>query len=150
MIKNCWLLFMSLCFFSCISQPNTENVRPKNIKIQCSLKTRNEIYISFLNSDIFPIDVKKPCMFNAYVDIQKNGKPLTTKIRVKANPECMYPIQKLDKNDSVEFKYDYNLDDLFDLKEGENYRMFIEYHIYENNKLKQKIISEGYDFVWEK
>lgn len=147
MIKNFLLL---LILFSCVSHPNREYSNPQNIQIQCSLKNQKEIYISFLNNDVFPIKVNKPCIFNAYVDIHKEGKPLNCKIRVKANPECMYPIQTLENNESREFKYSYYLNNLFDLKEGENYTMFIEYYVYENNRLKQKIISEGYDFIWNK
>lgn len=149
MMKNFLLLFVFL-LISCVSQTKTNYIKSKDVKIQCSLQNQNEIYISFLNQENFTIDINKPCMFNAYIDIQKNGKSLISKMRVKSSPECMYPIHPLGKNDSVKFKYNYKLNDLFDLEAGEEYKMFVEYYVYENNELKQKIISPDYDFVWGK
>jgi len=62
----------------------------------------------------------------------------------------MYPVYILGKGESKEFKYNYNVDELFDLEDKNGYKMSVAYYIYDNNKFKQKIISDGYGFIWSR
>jgi len=115
-------------------------------KINCYLKGK-DVFITFINNNNAPLLIKRPCMANAYVDIRHNDKSLPIKIRIKVDPNCMLPAYQLKAKDSVTFKYNYKIDDLYDLEKNNKYDMFIEYYIYENNRLKQKIFSDKYSFV---
>jgi len=146
-MKN--LIILSLLFlFSCTSNSQVKKT-PIQINIQTTLKNSNEVYITFTNKNNSSVEIKKPCMFNTYVKVQKDGEELNTVIREKVDPACEYPVSDLNANSSLEYKFPFKINELYDLKSGEKYSMNIEYYIISNNKLVQEIVSDEYTFIWE-
>lgn len=146
-MKNLIILSLFL-LFSCISKSQIQEFDPQ-IKIQTTLKNSNEIYIIFTNKNNSSVEIKKPCMFNTYINVQKDDEELNSLIRVKVDPACEYPVSYLNSNSSLEYKFPFKINELYDLKAGEKYSMNVEYYIISNNELIHKIVSDEYTFVWK-
>ncbi|MCA6069026.1 hypothetical protein JI747_017810 [Chryseobacterium sp. RG1] len=146
-MKN-FIVFFVLLVFSCTSSPHIK-YPDLQVGLQGMLKNNSDIYIIFNNKNNFSVEIPKPCMFNTYIGIRKDGKELTTKIRVKADPDCANPASVLNINGTLEFKFPLNIKELYDFKNGEKYVMNIEYYISSNHEFTQKIISNDYTFIWQ-
>ncbi|KIC63351.1 hypothetical protein [Chryseobacterium taiwanense] len=144
-MKNFIVFFILL--FSCTSSSQGKHV-DLQIDLQGVFKNNYDIYMIFSNKNNFSVEIKKPCMYNTYVNIHKEGKELPIKIRVKADPACAYPASVLSVNDTLEFKFPMNIREFYDFKDGEKYVMNIEYYISSNHEFTQKIISDDYAFIW--
>lgn len=141
------IVFFILLVFSCTSNSQIKN-SDLQIGLQGMLKNTSDIYITFNNKNSFSVKMQKPCMYNTYIRIRKEGKELSSKIRVKVDPACAYPVFTLNVNDSLEFKFPYNISELYDFRDGEKYIMNIEYYIFSNHQAVQQIISDDYAFTW--
>ncbi|KXH82962.1 hypothetical protein [Chryseobacterium kwangjuense] len=146
-MKN--LIILSLLLLFCCTSKSQVQKNETQINIQTTLKNNNEVYITFTNKSNSSVEIKKPCMFNTYIKVQKDDEELNSLIRVKVDPACEYPVSYLNTNNSREYKFPFKINELYDLKEGEKYSMNVEYYIISNNKLVQKIVSDQYIFIWK-
>jgi hypothetical protein len=116
----------------------------KDLFLSCYVENC-KINLQFTNNGNEQISLLSPCLTNTFIFISRNGIDLAPKILLKRN--CNAESFSIDSAGCRDFFYPYNINQLFDLEKGQEYKLKVEYYIYEKGQVKQKLQSFS-SFIW--
>jgi hypothetical protein len=112
----------------------------KNVKTL--KKNSKDIAVEFfvINRNPFPVYLNNPSCWGASRPLIKyNGGKVPPALKVKVNPACAKELVHVGANDTLQVKYNYNIERFIDLSKTGNYKLQFEYNGALFNEKKNKL-----------
>jgi hypothetical protein len=116
-----------LIMLSCATLINS-NYYNTEIQLEIRVIEGNILLLTFANTSPHKIELSDPlCYINSVIIVTKNGVAVDKLLKIKPDVHCIQKMVSIDANDLKEFLYPYKLDEMFDLRSGEEYEIKFAY-----------------------
>lgn len=126
---------------STIPKMDKDNLR-NNLKLSIDIQNE-QTFLIFKNDLNQDISLKDPCFTNTFFKVLLDGKEVGRKIYVKAKCDGAPHILKSNELKKIQFKF--TISELFDVKRGNEYEIYVEYYLDKDDlktgkSIKSKVI----------